>query len=223
MLQPTPRTLTPRTLTPRQAERRQRILETAQALVGALGYDAVTMRMIARESGTAEKTLYNIFASKDRLIALAAHDRTASVFATAFAREPAPGWPRLRQFACTAADITLESPLLSRALAALLVDHADLVGLAEVYEDDMGGVVRDCVGQGMLVAETPVAGLVRAIRLSVVSSVLFWAEGEIADGELSPYLVRRCAETLLPFASTTGAALLAAEARDCAARMAPDL
>ncbi|MFM2370307.1 MAG: hypothetical protein RIS85_29 [Pseudomonadota bacterium] len=212
-----------KSLTPRQAERRQRILATAQALVGELGYDAVTMRMIAQESGTAEKTLYNIFASKDRLIALAAHDRTASIFVAAFARQPQAGWPRLREFACTAADSTLEAPLLSRALAAVLVDHADLVGLPEVYEDDMGGVVRDCVAQGLLLPDAPVAGLVRAIRLSVVSSVLFWAQGEIADDELAAYLVRRCAETLLPFASVTGVAVLATEARDCAARMKTDL
>ncbi|MEK7413805.1 MAG: TetR family transcriptional regulator, partial [Planctomycetota bacterium] len=67
-------------LTHRQAERRRRILASALTLVGKLGYDSVTMRMIAQESATAEKPLYNIFGTKDRLVALAAHDRSADVF-----------------------------------------------------------------------------------------------------------------------------------------------
>ncbi|MCY1673070.1 TetR/AcrR family transcriptional regulator [Novosphingobium sp. SL115] len=202
-----------KSLTPRQAERRQRILATAQALVGELGYDAVTMRMIAQESDTAEKTLYNIFASKDRLIALAAHDRTASIFVTAFARQPQAGWPRLREFARTAADMTLEGPLLSRTLAALLVEHADHAGLAGIYDDHAGPIVRDMMDQGFLEASVPLAELVRTLRLAVVATVMFWSKGQIADAELADFMVRRCAETLLPYATAAGADLLRPAAR----------
>lgn len=200
-------------LTQRQAERRRRILASAVTLVGELGYDAVTMRMIAQESATAEKTLYNIFGTKDRLVALAAHDRSADVFALAAHREPRTGWPRLSEFARAAAEVTLEAPVLSRALAGLLLDHAELVGLQDVYESEVGAMLRAMVGDGLLTRDAPPEILVRVIRLAVVSAVLFWARYQIADAELEPYIVRRCAETLLPFATPGGVAFFLEEAR----------
>ena len=62
-------------LTPRQQERRRRILDVARKLTAEQGYEAVSMRTIAAKSGVAEKTLYNIFVTKDRLIATAAQER----------------------------------------------------------------------------------------------------------------------------------------------------
>lgn len=200
-------------LTDRQAERRRRILASALTLVGKLGYDSVTMRMIAQESDTAEKTLYNIFGTKDRLVALAAHDRSADVFALAARREFRTGWPRLSEFARAAAEVTLEAPVLSRTLAGLLLDHAELVGLHDVYESEVGAIIRAMAVDGLLTRDAPPEALVRVIRLAVVSAVLFWAKYQIADAELEPYIVRRCAETLLPFATPSGFVLLLEEAR----------
>lgn len=62
--------------------------------------------------------------------------------------------------------------------------------------------------------------MVRMIRLAVVATVLFWSRREIADAELEPCIVRRCAETLLPFATSAGALVLRTEARNAALRMA---
>lgn len=208
-------------LTHRQAERRRRILASALTLVGKLGYDSVTMRMIAQESATAEKTLYNIFGTKDRLVALAAHDRSADVFALAARREPRSGWPRLREFARAAAEVTLEAPVLSRALAGLLLDHAELVGLQDVYESEVGAILRAMAVDGLLTPDAPPEALVRVIRLAVVSAVLFWAKDQIADAELEPYIIRRCAETLLPFATPSGVVFLLDEARAAALGTAP--
>lgn len=199
---------TVRPLSPRQSERRQRILASAISLVGALGYDAVTMRMIAQESGASEKTLYNIFGSKDRLVALAARSRSSEVFALAAKREPRTGLPRLCEFARTAAEVTLETPVLSRALATLLVDHSELVGLHEVYESEVGEAFRAMIAEGLLAVDTPLGPLVRITRLAVVSAVLLWAKHEVTDAELEPYILRRCAETLMPFASPGGLPIL---------------
>lgn len=212
---------TPRALTPRQADRRARILASAITLVSRMGFDAVTMRMIAHESGTAEKTLYNIFGTKDRLIAIAAHDRSADVFALAAAREPVPGWQRLLAFARAAADVTLEAPVLSRALARLLLDHSELVGLQDVYENQGGAILGGVVAEGFLAPDAPIALLVRLIRLAVVSAVVFWSHGEIADAELEPYLASRCAETLLPYATQAGYAEFHRSAMRAAAHITP--
>ena len=61
-------------MTPRKAARHERILDVACRLTGLHGHDGVSMRTIAAESGTTEKTLYNVYGSKNRLIATAAFE-----------------------------------------------------------------------------------------------------------------------------------------------------
>lgn len=200
-------------LTPRQAERRRRILHAAQALVARDGYDAVTMRAIAIAAGTAEKTLYNIFGTKDRLVSLAAHDRSEAVFLRAEDALPTPGWPRLRRFCAEAAEATLNEPLLSRAMAVLLLDHAELVGLHALYVEHVGGIVTEMVRDGLLAGDAPAEAIVRSIRLAMVSSVLFWSKGEVADAEFESWLVRQCVQVLLPWTSPSGSLLLLGEVR----------
>lgn len=208
-----------RPLTPRQADRRDRILASAITLVSHLGLDAVTMRMIAKESGSVEKTLYNIFGTKDRLIAIAARDRSSDVFAIATAREPLPGWPRLLAFAKAAAEVTLEKPILSQSLARLLLDQSELVGLHEVYEKNVGTILTAIAEEALIRHGSPLALLVRLIRLDVVSSVVFWSHGQITDAELEPYLVSRCAQTMLPYATQTGTEIFKLAAERAAERM----
>lgn len=209
-----------RPLTPRQAERRERILSSTITLLGIHGYDAVTMSMIARESGTAEKTLYNNFGTKDRLVAVAARERSASVFALAATRQPAQGWPRMREFARTAAEVTLEAPVLSRSLARLLLDHAELVGLHDVYETQVGAMLAAIATDGLIGADAPVDLLVRTIRLAVVSAVLFWARGQVADAEIEACIIGRCAEILLPHATAAGQETFRDQALKASALMA---
>lgn len=209
-----------RPLTPRQADRRDRILASAVNLVSRLGIDAVTMRMIAKDSGSVEKTLYNIFGTKDRLIAIAARDRSSDVFALAKAREADPGWLRLLAFAKAAAEVTLEKPVLSQSLARLLLDHSELVGLHEVYEQNVGAMITAIAELGLIRQNSPFALLVRLIRLDVVSSVVFWSHAEIRDAELELYLVLKCAQALLPYATPAGRAVFGLAAENAAERMA---
>lgn len=208
-----------RPLTPRQADRRDRILASAVNLVSQLGIDAVTMRMIAKESGSVEKTLYNIFGTKDRLIAIAARDRSSDVFAIATTREPLPGWPRLLAFAKAAAEVTLDKPILSRSLARLLLDQSELVGLQEVYEKNVGAILAAIAEEALIRTGSPLALLVRLIRLDVVSSVVFWSHGEITDAELEPFLVSRCAQAMLPYATQTGMEIFRSAAENAAKQM----
>lgn len=198
-------------LTARQTERRQRILAAAQMLVARDGYEAVTMRGIAIAAGTAEKTLYNIFGSKDRLVALAAHDRSEMIFEIAAQAAGGPGWERLRGFCVEANKGTHTQPRLSRAMAMLLLDHSELVGLHAIYAQFVADDVLAMIADGLLRAETPVSDVVRTIRLGIVASVVFWTKGELANAEFEGWLVRQCAQALLPWATPTGHARLLAE------------
>ncbi len=60
---------TRRRLTERQAEVVAELVRAAEAEVDEVGYDAVTVRSIARRAGVAPATAYNYFSSKDHLLA----------------------------------------------------------------------------------------------------------------------------------------------------------
>lgn len=51
-----------------KAERRERIVRAARALVAERGYDGLTMRELARAARVAVPTLYNLFGSKDAIL-----------------------------------------------------------------------------------------------------------------------------------------------------------
>ncbi|NUP31518.1 MAG: TetR/AcrR family transcriptional regulator, partial [Streptomycetaceae bacterium] len=82
-----------RRLAPAEAERRNRILDTARELVSEHGYAATTIRLIAQRAGVAPNTVYRYYASKDHLVyevTLAWADRTTEALAArSFAGTPA--------------------------------------------------------------------------------------------------------------------------------------
>lgn len=58
-----------RTSKAQQAATRRRLVETAVRRMSAQGYDATTLKDVAREAGVGDATLYKYFASKERLLA----------------------------------------------------------------------------------------------------------------------------------------------------------
>ena len=189
---------TSRRLTPRQSERRSRILSSARTLLAEQSYDAVTMRAIAAASGTVEKTLFNIFGNKDRLMAAAAFERSAGVFELAVQRSAEPGWPRLMALCDAVAEVTLEAPEMARGLAVPVLDHFELVGLDLLYDQHVGEALEAMAAKGQLISTAPRALVAHVIQLAVVSSVVFWAKDELSDAELRPFLRLRMNESLLP-------------------------
>ena len=51
-----------------QAEIRLKIINTAVELFSEYGFEATTMKQIAREAGIGDATIYKYFANKDKLI-----------------------------------------------------------------------------------------------------------------------------------------------------------
>lgn len=202
---------TARKLTPRQSERRSRILSSARALLAEQSYDAVTMRAIAAASGTVEKTLFNIFGNKDRLMAAAAFERSAGVFELVIQRSPEPGWPRLMALCDAIAEVTLEAPEMARGLAVPVLDHFELVGLNLLYDKHVCEALEAMVADGRLTPAVPQALVAHVIQLGVVSSVVFWAKDELSDTELRPFLRLRVNESLLPHAEAAFAPYLKRE------------
>jgi AcrR family transcriptional regulator len=111
-----------RVLTPKARRTRERILEAALALFAERGYEATTMRDVAREAGASLGLAYRYFASKEEF-ALALYMRLAEE-SEEWAREGLVGGTVAERFeAATLAKLDQVSPhrgplaaLLSRAL-----------------------------------------------------------------------------------------------------------
>ncbi len=185
-------------LSPRAVERRARILSTASRLLGEHGYDGVSMRTIAAQSGVVEKTLYNIYGTKDRLIAAAARERVSFILAAAGEAAPNDGWGMLRAYLSLAVRLMLDDPRVAKAMARIHLEHSELVGMEEVFQVWAGGALNLMEQAEMLEASCPRQSIIRLIRLSVTTAGLLWSKGELTDEELESYGVTRVVETLLP-------------------------
>lgn len=60
----------------KMATRRERILETARILIEREGYDGLTMRNLASESGVTVPTLYNLIGNKEEVLFAAVEEQT---------------------------------------------------------------------------------------------------------------------------------------------------
>lgn len=185
-------------LSVRQRERRQRILEATYSLLALHGYDAVSMKTIAEAAGVAERTLFNIYATKDALIATSARERTERIIEEAWERAASDqGIGFFLSLSETLARRTLEAPEVARALAPVLVEHADLVGLNEIYRRYVGRALNALVNDGALDLRD-VEVLTSLFTMRMVSSVTLWAGHAIADDLLEIHMRLAVCQVLLP-------------------------
>lgn len=207
-------------LSTRQAARRAEILSVARRLIAERGSDATTMKLVAEESGVAEKTLYNIYGGKAALVAAATQDRTDLVFAAARQASDARGWPALKRIADEIAAVSIRQPEIARALVPLLFQPDNDSRLKIVYDRHVLPELESMARAGDLVANAPTSVLSDLIRRSFVAAVHGWAGGLIADDALAPRLISLLATTVLPYAPPERASALAGEARGAIERLA---
>ena len=67
---------------PRQLRRQSKILATVRAMLEEVGYEAMTIRAIAKRAGVAQGTLYNIYGGKDALVLAAVDDLLSQLAGT---------------------------------------------------------------------------------------------------------------------------------------------
>jgi len=213
----------PRSLTPRQRERRERIQAATFTLLARHGAEMLSMKLIAQEAGVAERTLFNIYGSRDRLFASSARERSEETIAEAH-REGGAGAGFFKALPGRIAAKTFASPELSRAFAPILVEHADMVGLPDVYEHFAGGALRAMRGAGLVEVED-IAFVSRLVCMSMVGTIVLWAKREIADEVLETHLRLAVCQVLLPYAEPPLDQSLRKEARrhtrSLSARTAP--
>jgi AcrR family transcriptional regulator len=212
--------LAPRALTPRQRDRRERIEAATFTLLARHGDEALSMKMIAQAAGVAERTLFNIYGSKDGLFASSARERSEETIAAAHREAAAQqdgdregvGMAFFRILPARLAEKTFESPELARAFAPILLAHAGLLGLPAIYETYAGGAL-DTMRLAGLVAIDDIVLLSRLVCMSMVGTIILWAKREIEDSALETHLRLAICQVLLPHAEPPLAGELREEAR----------
>lgn len=196
-----PRPASPtRPLTAAQRKRRHAIMRATNALLSNLGYEGLSMKAIAAEAGVAERTLFNIYATKDALVAVSARERTYDIVREASDKAPDRTIGFLRSLTRTLAQRTLDAPQVARALAPVLTQHADLVDLDQVYARFLGPTLKELAEQDQL-EPGHVEGLGRLIAMRMAGTVNLWSGRTIADDKLEIHMRLSLAEVLLPHAT----------------------
>ena len=107
-------------LTERQIRRREDILAAARTLITKHGFEGVTMRELALESGVTPKTLYALFESKERLLLTAVEERYRYLYQMIDEAQIEHGIDRLFYVIETVAETTRKNAEYAKALAPIL-------------------------------------------------------------------------------------------------------
>jgi AcrR family transcriptional regulator len=107
------------------AAARERLYATAMQLIAGRGYEATTLRDIAKEAGVSVGLLYRYFPSKQAVI-IALYDELSSEYARHTAQMPAGRWRERFMFALKASlDVLKPHHVALRALTPVLVGDPD--------------------------------------------------------------------------------------------------
>lgn len=127
---------------PTTAERRAQVIATAGALAAAGGYDAVTMKTVADDSGVALATLYRWFDSKDHLLAEVLLAWIADLAPAVEAASSTAGSPVAALEAVVGLvgeAVTAQPQLAAAAITALLADDPAVLAIFDTFHDAVGG------------------------------------------------------------------------------------
>ena len=196
-------------LAQQMAERRERILAAAREIIGQRGYEALTMRDLARASRVTVPTVYNLIGSKEQVLFAAIEEQTARFEARlgTGTQELAPA-ARLRASVAACADEYLRMPRYYRSLLTLLFlsDGASpmrrRVDLA--LSSPIGEALAAMRERGELAAWIELRPLRGRLRAHLQMMSIQWATGLLSDEGLKA--VARYGAGLLMAAATVGAA-----------------
>ena len=190
-----------------KAERRQRIVEAAEALVRKNGFDKVSMTQIADQAGVAPATLYNLFETK-RAIFRQVFDLDLEKYEQLVAELPARGAIN-KIFASIdlAASLYRRNPEFYRAMAR--GGGADTGGLrSDVSEPRIAFwhvQIAAAVAQGQLRSNTKSQIVAVALSQQMRGAFLEWAARVISPERMAKETAYSFAMTLLAHASEKSA------------------
>ena len=163
-------------------ERRARILAAAKRLVAERGFEALTMRELARASRVSVPTLYSLFGSKEGIL-MAEVESTVRVLSSSFD-------PRGRDFVDkvlavyrAGASVVTSMPAYYQRLLQLLAVSSDGQSARRDVEgrfiDMMAAILAEGQAEGLLAAWVDPTALSREMWSRYVIALGRWALGEL--------------------------------------------
>jgi AcrR family transcriptional regulator len=166
-----------------KAERRTRILAAAREIVAARGYEALTMRDLARAADVTVPTIYNLIGSKEAVLFAAVEEQTAGFVETiAGSKAPSPA-ARILSVVEVSVQELLRLPRYYRSLLRLLLTSGaaspmrDFVTSALTREFERA--LHDMLRAGELPAWVEPRILAEKLGSHMNMTSLEWAAGEL--------------------------------------------
>jgi AcrR family transcriptional regulator len=157
-------------------------------LLSECGYDGVTMRDLAKGSGVALKTLYNVYGSKDEVLIASVQDRVAQVFERSFATAGRKrGVSLLLHFVESGGTATIATPTLSKAIAPFVAGPVDRFGFRPIYYRCHKRALDEIALDGDLHPWVTAEEVLDAVFTALTGVLLVWAKEQIGMKYLNLY------------------------------------
>ena len=171
-----------------KAERRSRILDAAREIIATRGYDALTMRELARVARVTVPTIYNLIGSKDELLRAAVQQQTAHFIEgieSAPRRTPAS---RVLSVVNLCIDELLREPRYYRSLLQLFFSAEAGKGprdsVTNTLSEQFERALLDMAESGELASWTDVHALADRLGSHMRVTTLEWAHGGLSPEQL---------------------------------------
>jgi AcrR family transcriptional regulator len=199
------------------AERRQRILAAAREIIAGRGYEALTMRELARASRVTVPTLYNLIGGKQAVLAAAVEEQTLRFVERIERRGGASPAAQLLSVIDACVGELLRLPAYYRTLLHLLYGSNAAAGVRATVERALGAelafALRELARAGELAAWADERALLGSLRSHLGASALRWAGGDLADDAFRASASYEACLTLLGVTTGRSHAALARAAR----------
>jgi AcrR family transcriptional regulator len=204
------------------AERRQRILAAARGIIAERGFDALTMRSLARASRVTVPTVYNLIGGKDAVLVAAVEEQTARFLAGIERRPERQPAERLLAVVDACVEELLRLPAYYRTLLPLLSGSAAAAEARARVDRALGAELGKAVaaldaGDGLAAWVEPDA-LLESLRAHLGARALRWAAGALGDAAFRADARYEACLTLLGVTRGRDRAVFAREARAAQSR-----
>ena len=170
-----------RKLSENRLMRRARMMVSTLDLVAERGYDSVTVDQLAAAGGVSKKTIYDIYGSKQGLVAQAVALRLDGLVRNFNEQLSGNGLDRLLLSVEMTCREVLRTPELSRALAPILVKSAEEFHLNTFFETLHRDAIVRMKAENQIHPWVDIDFTARSMMLDQIAVQNMWAGGNIDD------------------------------------------
>jgi len=170
-----------------KAERRERILASAREMVGARGYESLTMRDLARSARVTVPTIYNLIGGKQAVLFAAVEEQTAR-FLAAIENDGGSSESRVLTVVDSCTREMLRMPRYYRTLLGILLQSEAARAMRDLVDRALYGEFETALAQMRAAAEltdwVEPSMLARSLAAQLQYTSLRWAGGELGSEQL---------------------------------------